>query len=114
MAGGLWLAGAELALATIGLAPFAIHRLSVGRWAKEALICPENDSNLDITVLLPVWNESLIIEQKLADLSAQSRKVSLLIVDSASDDDTVLKAKAWLADFPKAFTNYNIFRWKKG
>lgn len=113
MAGGLWLAGVELTLATIGLAPFAIHRLSVGRWAKEELICPEDDSNLDITVLLPVWNESLIIEQKLADLSAQSRKVSLLIVDSASDDDTVSKAETWLADFPKAFTNYEIVQMEK-
>ena len=113
MAGGLWLAGAELALATIGLAPFAIHRLSVGQWAKERLICPEKDSNLEITVLLPVWNESLIIEQKLADLSAQSRNVSLLIVDSASDDDTVSKAETWLTDFPKAFTDHKIIQMEK-
>ena len=60
----MWLAGAELALATIGLAPFAIHRLSTGKWAKEKMICPEEESKLEITILLPVWNEGLIIEQK--------------------------------------------------
>ena len=113
MAGGLWLAGAELALATIGLAPFAIHRLSVWQWAKDQPVCPENDSNLEITVLLPVWNESLIIEQKLADLSAQSRKVSLLIVDSASDDDTVSKTESWLNDFPQAFASHKIIQMEK-
>ena len=47
----MWLAGAELALATIGLAPFAIHRLSTGKWAKEKMICPEEESGLDLSLI---------------------------------------------------------------
>ena len=109
----MWLAGAELALATIGLAPFAIHRLSTGKWAKEKMNCPEEGSGLEITILLPVWNEGLIIEQKLADLAAQNYPASLLIIDSASDDDTVTKAETWLKDFPKAFSSHRIIKMEK-
>ena len=104
---------AQLSAAGIGMAPFAWHRLSCMRWMKKSLDMPEEDSNLPITVLLPVWNEGLIIEKKLADIANQSLKVNLLIIDSASTDDTVSKARKWLDDFPDAFIDSKLIVMEK-
>ena len=105
---GEWLAYGELGLAAVGFAPFAIHRWSCGNWSRQKLECPEELSGLDMTILLPVWNEELIIEKKLANLAKQDFKVHLLLVDSASDDQTLSKAKTWLEDFPDAFESHKI------
>lgn len=105
---GEWLAYGELGLAVAGFAPFALHRWSCGRWMKQQLVCPEEMSGLDMTILLPVWNEGLIIENKLSNLAKQDFKSKLLLIDSASTDDTLSKAKSWLEDFPDAFDSYRI------
>jgi cellulose synthase/poly-beta-1,6-N-acetylglucosamine synthase-like glycosyltransferase len=105
---GEWLAYGEISLAAIGLAPFALHRLSCGQWAKQQLECPEEMSGMDMTILLPVWNEGLIIETKLSNLAKQDFKSKLLIIDSASTDDTLEKARTWLEDFPDAFESSKI------
>ena len=105
---GDWLAYGELGLAVAGFAPFALHRWSCGRWMKQQLVCPEEMSGLDMTILLPVWNEGLIIENKLSNLAKQDFKSKLLLIDSASTDDTLSKAKSWLEDFPDAFDSYRI------
>ena len=110
---GEWLAYGEIALATAGLAPFAIHRLSCSSWMKQQLECPETDSNLEITILLPVWNEGLIIEKKLANLSKQNIKSRILVIDSASTDDTVKKTKTWLEDYPDAFIDSKVIVMEK-
>ena len=105
---GDWLAYGELGLAVAGFAPFALHRWSCGRWMKQQLVCPVEMSGLDMTILLPVWNEGLIIENKLSNLAKQDFKSKLLLIDSASTDDTLSKAKSWLEDFPDAFDSYRI------
>ena len=105
---GEWLAYGELGLAVVGFAPFAIHRLSCKNWLNQKLDCPVELSGLDMTILLPVWNEELIIEQKLSNLAKQDFKAHLLMVDSASDDSTMEKAKSWLEDFPDAFESWKI------
>ena len=110
---GEWLAYGELSLAAIGFAPFALHRWSCGNWSKQELTCPLEDSNLPITVLLPVWNEGLIIERKLASLAQQDVKSNLLVIDSASSDDTLEKVKSWLSDFPNAFKSHQVISMPK-
>lgn len=111
---GEWLAYGELGLATIGFAPFALHRWSCSKWIKDGdLVCPEEMSGLEITILLPVWNESLIIEKKLSNLAKQDFKSHLVIIDSASTDDTVSKSETWLKDFPEAFESFEIIRMKE-
>ena len=110
---GEWLAYGELSLAAIGFAPFALHRWSCGNWAKQELTCPELDSKLPITILLPVWNEGLIIEKKLASLAKQDVKSNLLLIDSASTDDTLDKVNSWLSDFPKAFNSSQVISMPK-
>mgnify|MGYP000414490327 CR=1 FL=1 len=105
---GDWLVYGELGLAVVGFAPFALHRWSCGKWSKQQLPCPDEMSGLDMTILLPVWNEGLIIEKKLSNLAKQDFKSKLLLIDSASTDDTLSKAKLWLKDFPGAFELYKI------
>ena len=80
---------------------------------KNELTIPDKDSKLPITVLLPVWNEGLIIEKKLADLAKQEIKSNLLLIDSASTDDTVSKARKWLKDFPDSFSSSEIIVMEK-
>ncbi len=107
---GEWLAYGELGLAVIGFAPFALHRWSCNKWANNKLLCPQSSSKLPITILLPVWNESLIIEKKLSNIANQNFDVDLFVIDSASTDDTVEKINSWLNDFPDAFNDYQIVR----
>ena len=66
-----------------------------------------------MTLLLPVWNEELIIEKKLSNLAKQDFKAHLLLVDSASDDSTLSKAESWLEDFPDAFESWKIIPMQK-
>ena len=105
---GEWLAYGELGLAVVGFAPFAIHRLSCGSWINQQLECPEELSGLEITIVLPVWNEELIIEKKLSNLAKQDFKSRLIVIDSASTDSTLEKTKTWLEDFPDSFTSWKI------
>ena len=105
---GEWLAYGELGLAVVGFAPFAIHRLSCGSWINQKLECPEELSGLEITIVLPVWNEELIIEKKLSNLAKQDFKSRLIVIDSASTDSTLEKTKTWLEDFPDSFTSWKI------
>lgn len=105
---GEWLAYGELGLAAVGFAPFAIHRLSCGSWINQKLECPEELSGLEITIVLPVWNEELIIEKKLSNLAKQDFKSRLIVIDSASTDSTLEKTKTWLEDFPDSFTSWKI------
>jgi len=61
-----------------------------------------------ITVVLPVWNEALVIKGKLADIAAQdypAEKLDLIVIDSASTDDTLKLTREWLNENPDAFAD---------
>ena len=102
----------EVGLGTLALGPFLFHRLSVGQWRKNPPAYPLESTDspaLPITVLLPVWNEALVIEQKLDNLAKQEgASADLLIIDSASTDTTVGLARQWLEQHPKAFSHTQI------
>ncbi len=99
----------EVGLGIAAFAPFAVHRYSVGKWRKQTLEYPVNDSKLpSVTIMLPVWNESLIIEKKLSNLAKQNLDCSLLVIDSASTDSTVEKINSWLKKNPKAFDSTHV------
>ena len=102
----------EVGLGTLALGPFLLHRLSVGQWRKNPPAYPLESADspaLPITVLLPVWNEALVIEQKLDNLAKQEgASADLLIIDSASTDTTVGLARQWLEQHPKAFSHTQI------
>ena len=99
----------EVGLGLAAFAPFLVHRLSVGRWRKQGIEYPTNHTDLPaVTVLLPVWNEGLIIEKKLDNLAQQNLRCSLLVIDSASTDKTVDKIESWIQSHPKAFDAFKL------
>ncbi|DAC44699.1 MAG TPA: glycosyltransferase, partial [Candidatus Poseidoniales archaeon] len=72
------------------------------------------ESEHPLTVVLPVWNEALIIEKKLENLAAQDgKKPSLLIIDSASTDDTVKRIESWLKTNQGAFNDSTVIEMER-
>ena len=103
----------EGAALSVALLPFVLHRWDMYRWDRDhrSEHVPKGVGHEEtLTVLLPVWNESRIIEKKLENLAAQGLPMNLLLVDSASTDGTVDLAEAWLATNTKAFGRVDILR----
>ena len=98
----LWLA------ATV---PFARHWWSMKKWNKIQLEYPENPTleTDNCVILLPVWNESLIIEEKLNDLSKQfAGPYHLIVIDSNSTDNTVSLCNEWIDNNSDAFSSFQL------
>ena len=102
--------GAALATA---LVPFVLHRWDIYRWDKEhrAQHHPKGvDHKEPLTVMLPVWNEAVLIEKKLENLAQQNLKFRLVVIDSASTDDTVPLIEAWLKSNGSAFLSHEVLK----
>ena len=100
--------GVALAVAAV---PFLQHRWDMHRWERDHLDghAPKTDGHAEpLTVLLPVWNEAMVIKEKLVNLAGQDVVLSLLIIDSASTDPTLDIARSWLAEHPGAFASSEI------
>ena len=69
-----------------------------GLWAEEtdeATAPSDLGQRLDLTVVLPVRNEADTLPRLLSDLAAQTlQPVEVIVIDDASEDDTVAAAKA--------------------
>ena len=99
---GLWLA------ATV---PFARHWWSMKKWNKIQLEYPENPKQEtdNCVILLPVWNEAMIIEEKLSDLSKQfAGPYHLMVIDSNSTDETVSLCNEWIKNNSNAFSSFQL------
>jgi cellulose synthase/poly-beta-1,6-N-acetylglucosamine synthase-like glycosyltransferase len=95
----------------VALFPFIRHRWDMYRWDRDhrSQHGPPSGAHREaLTLLLPVWNEALVIERKLANLADQGVEARLVIIDSASTDATVHLAEAWLAQHPTAFTDHEV------
>ena len=93
-------AAIEGAALCAAVAPFVLHRWDMYRWDRDHRNqhVPKGRNHSErLTVLLPVWNEALVIEKKLDDLAKQDLAFHLLIIDSASTDDTMKLVDAWTA-----------------
>lgn len=81
--------------------PLAIHWILNRRWMRQNPPAPDacKDEELPfLCIVIPTWNEANVIESKLDDIVAQrypSSKRRLMLIDSASTDDTVSIATAW-------------------
>ena len=94
----------EVVLGALVVIPMLIYRIKAKRWQRINLEYPKESHETELMILLPIWNEGLVIEKKLADLNRDySFKTSLLVIDSASSDDSVEKVKQWLSDNKSAF-----------
>lgn len=106
-------AAIEGAALSVALVPFVLHRWDMYRWDRDHRHqhVPKGKGHKEaLTVLLPVWNEAQVIEKKLTNLAAQNLPVNLLLIDSASTDDTVARAKGWFAVHQEAFLNVEMLR----
>ena len=103
------LAISEAILGLLIALPLALYRIKVGRWNKLSFDYPEQHHKTDLTILLPIWNEGLVIDKKLNDLIREYPfSTSLLIVDSASTDDSVDKVKQWLSKNDHNFSSVEL------
>lgn len=121
----LWWALAEGAVVLWFGLPFLAHRQRCAAamkspWRpKEEPLTPE--AMPDVVVLVPTWNESGVIERRLADLAAQKIEgrtlgdagVRVLIIDSASEDGTAELAEAWMTAHGDAFAGHTVLRMER-
>ena len=81
--------------------PLVIHWMLNRKWMREKSPAPDSCKDEDLPrlcIVIPTWNEAIVIESKLNDTIAQrypESKRRLMLIDSASTDDTVSIAKAW-------------------
>ena len=95
---------AEAVLGTLAFFPFLKHRISVSRWLKKPIQYPEKPPKQPLMILLPIWNEAKIIQQKLDSLSMNTEiTCSLMVIDSASTDDSVTLVKNWIKENDSKF-----------
>ncbi len=103
----------EAVLGTLAFFPFLKHRVSVSRWLKKPLQYPKEAPNNPLTILLPIWNESKIINHKLDNLSKNiTIPCSLLVIDSASTDDSVDLVKNWIKQNSSTFQSTELIEMK--
>ena len=91
--------------------PFARHWWSMKKWNNIQLEYPENPKQQtdNCVILLPVWNEAMIIEEKLNDLSKQfAGPYHLMVIDSNSTDETVSLCNEWINNNANAFTSFKL------
>ena len=102
-------AATEIVLGALVALPLLFYRIKAKRWNRLALDYPEESHDTELMILLPIWNESLVIEKKLDDLNRNYPfKTSLLVIDSASSDDSVDKVKQWLSNNPLVFSDSKV------
>ena len=102
-------AATEIVLGALIALPLLFYRIKAKRWNRLALDYPEESHDTELMILLPIWNESLVIEKKLDDLNRNYPfKTSLLVIDSASSDDSVDKVKQWLSNNPSVFSDSQV------
>ena len=113
------LATFQLVAGGIAALPFIIHRLRVGKWAGQSTLALPDVEPQDLpqmTLVIPAWNEELLIEDKLSALAQQEyprHKLEAIFIDSASTDNTVDLVKTWLVENPTAFADFIIIEMEK-
>jgi cellulose synthase/poly-beta-1,6-N-acetylglucosamine synthase-like glycosyltransferase len=83
------------------LIPLGIHWLLNRNWIREKTPSPDACKDEDLPflcIVIPTWNEANVIKSKLDDLVSQrypETKRRIMLIDSASTDDTVSIATTW-------------------
>ena len=81
--------------------PLAIHWMLNRKWMHLSSPSPDACKDQDLPflcIVIPTWNEGNVIESKLNDTISQrypESKRRILLIDSASTDDTVSLARNW-------------------
>ena len=92
----------QVSAAIIGIGPFVFHWMRMKKNSKKSMaIPPEPSSWPSLTIVLPVWNEEMVIKNKLEDLTIQDYpkdKMEILVIDSDSSDSTMEIFHKWKSD----------------
>ena len=104
-------AATEIVLGALVALPMLFYRMKAKRWNRLPLDYPEESHDTELMILLPIWNESLVIEKKLDDLNRNYPfKTSLLVIDSASSDDSVEKVNHWIRENSTVFSESQVIQ----
>ena len=78
----------EIGFGTLAVLPYLKHGLDLFMYRKRPLEYPSGVAEGSLTVLLPVWNEAVVIGHKLDNVreTCLDREVHVVIIDSASTD----------------------------
>ena len=100
----------EIGFAALATLPYLKHSLDLFLARNRDLVRPDQEFQGTLTILLPVWNEEAVLLQKLENLSETSLafKPNLIIIDSASTDDSVSIIEQWKGK--DAFASYELLR----
>ena len=99
----------EIVLGALVALPILMYRIKAKRWNRLPLDYPQESHQTEVMILLPIWNESLVIEKKLEDLNRDYPfKTSLLVIDSASSDDSVDKVNQWIKANSTVFSENQV------
>lgn len=98
----------QFAAALLIFGPFLGYRLVNMVWARRGLpplpdlpdadLAPDAGGLPAISIVLPTWNEGLIVEGKLEDIATQTYprdRMEVIIIDAGSTDDTLARITAW-------------------
>ncbi len=93
------LAFIQVSSAFIGICPFIYYWFKMNRKSKQPIeIPPQPIIWPSLTIVLPLWNEEIVLLKKLEDLEEQqypSDKIELLVIDSNSTDSTLSILDEW-------------------
>ena len=101
--------GIQLIASGFVVIPLATQAWLARRWMNRSVLEPDplpTTGLPGLCVVLPVWNEAEVIEGKLDDIAAQDYprdKLDLILIDSASTDETIMRAERWLDAHPDVF-----------
>ena len=100
----------EVGFATLAALPYAKHGFDLLMARKRTLSRPNESYTGTLTILLPIWNEANILTQKLNNLkeTCQTFKPHIVIIDSASTDQSVSIAEQW--EDKEAFATYELLK----
>jgi cellulose synthase/poly-beta-1,6-N-acetylglucosamine synthase-like glycosyltransferase len=100
----------EVGFATLAALPYAKHGFDLLMARKRTLSRPNESYTGTLTILLPIWNEANILTQKLNNLkeTCQTFKPHIVIIDSASTDQSVSIAEQW--EDKGAFATYELLK----
>ena len=100
----------EIGFGALAVLPYLKHGLDLFMYRKQPLEYPSATFDGSLTVLLPVWNEAVVIGHKLENVreTCSKREVHVVVIDSASTDDTVEQVRQWKKKNESAFSSFTL------
>ena len=103
----IWIYG--IIFASLSIFPSFLHYIRCLYYSRKHILSEKSDFTPDITILLPVKDEEIVIKDKLQEILSMNyplEKISLIIIDSKSKDKTIEEAEDFLKN--QDIINYDI------